>query len=75
MNENASTQFEVHDREALANARAIMNATESPRAWAQEVIQAVKRNEESGQSLVCRNSIHRRSGIAMRGVVEDSIPL
>ena len=46
MNENTSTQFEVHDREALANARAIMNATESPRAWAQEVIQAVKRNEE-----------------------------
>jgi glycine hydroxymethyltransferase len=46
MNENVSAQFEVHDREALANARAIMNATESPRAWAQEVIQAVKRNEE-----------------------------
>jgi len=43
---NASSQFEVHDREALANARAIMNATESPRAWAQEVIAAVKRNEE-----------------------------
>ena len=46
MKENASAQFEVHDREALANARAIMNATESPRAWAQELIQAVKRNEE-----------------------------
>ena len=46
MNTNESTQFEVHDREALANARSIMNATESPRAWAQEVIQAVKRNEE-----------------------------
>lgn len=46
MNKNESTQFEVHDREALANARAIMNTTESPRAWAQEVIQAVKRNQE-----------------------------
>src|SRR5512145_2648370 len=46
MTEAESSQFEVHDREALANARAIMNATESPRAWAQEVIQAVKRNEE-----------------------------
>jgi glycine hydroxymethyltransferase len=30
----------------LANARAIMNATESPRAWAQEVISAVKRNQK-----------------------------
>src|SRR5512143_3403049 len=46
MNDNESTQFEVHDREALAHARAIMNATESPRAWAQEVVQAVKRYEE-----------------------------
>jgi glycine hydroxymethyltransferase len=46
MIESESTQLEVHDREALATARAIMNATESPRAWAQEVIAAVKRNEE-----------------------------
>jgi glycine hydroxymethyltransferase len=46
MEETKDTQFEVHDRGALAQARAIMNATESPRAWAQEVIQAVKRNEE-----------------------------
>jgi glycine hydroxymethyltransferase len=46
MEETKDTQLEVHDREALAQARAIMNATESPRAWAQEVIQAVKRNEE-----------------------------
>ena len=45
MSEN-EPQFEVHDKEALANARSIMNATESPRAWAQEVIAAVKRNEE-----------------------------
>lgn len=44
MPENES-QFEVHDKEALAHARSIMNATESPRAWAQEVIAAVKRNE------------------------------
>ena len=44
MSEN-ETQFEVHDKEALANARSIMNVTESPRAWAQEVIAAVKRNE------------------------------
>ena len=46
MNQYESTQFEVHDKEALAHARSIMNATESPRAWAQEVIAAVKRNEE-----------------------------
>src|SRR5574339_1076493 len=46
MQENEDTQFEVHDKEALEKARAIMNATESPRAWAQEVVAAVKRNEE-----------------------------
>ena len=40
------TQFEVHDPEVLARARAIMNETESPRMWAQAVIEAVKRNEE-----------------------------
>ncbi len=41
-----SSQFEVHDPEVLAKARAIMAASESPRAWAQAVIEAVKRNEE-----------------------------
>src|SRR5512142_1191313 len=41
-----SDQFEVHDPEVLAKARAIMRATESPRAWAQAVVDAVKRNEE-----------------------------
>src|SRR5512143_387770 len=46
MSEIESSQFEVHDKEALANARAIMSASESPRAWAQAVIDAVKRNEE-----------------------------
>ncbi len=40
-----SSQFEVHDPEVLAKARAIMSATESPRAWAQAVVDAVKRNE------------------------------
>src|SRR5688572_4130524 len=43
-----SMQFEVHDREVLANARSIMSTTESPRQWAQAVIDAVKRNEEWG---------------------------
>jgi glycine hydroxymethyltransferase len=46
MTDSEPSQFEVHDKDALAHARAIMNATESPRAWAQEVIQAVKRNEK-----------------------------
>ncbi len=46
MTKTEDAQFEVHDRQALAKARAIMNATESPRAWAQEVVEAVKRNEE-----------------------------
>jgi glycine hydroxymethyltransferase len=41
-----STQFEVHDPEVLANARALMRATESPRHWAQAVVDAVQRNEE-----------------------------
>ncbi len=40
-----SEAFEVHDADVLAHARAIMNASESPRQWAQEVINAVKRNE------------------------------
>lgn len=38
--------FEVHDKDILAKARAILDNTESPRAWANEVIAAVKRNEE-----------------------------
>ncbi len=41
-----SSQFEVHDPEVLRHARAVMSATESPRAWAQAVVEAVKRNEE-----------------------------
>ncbi len=46
MKPTESSQFEVHDAEVLAKARAVMSATESPRAWAQEVVEAVKRNEE-----------------------------
>ncbi len=38
--------FEVHDPQALAQARAILNASESPRDWARAVIDAVNRNEE-----------------------------
>jgi len=38
--------FEVHDPEALAQARAILNASESPADWAKAVIEAVQRNEE-----------------------------
>lgn len=46
MSDSESTQFEVHDRAMLANARSILSATESPRQWAQAVIDAVKRNED-----------------------------
>ena len=46
MKEMESTQFEVHDREVMANARTIMSATKSPRLWAQAVIDSVKRNED-----------------------------
>ena len=46
MNESETSQFEVHDRDVLAKARSILRETESPRIWAQAVIDAVKKNEE-----------------------------
>jgi hypothetical protein len=46
MSTSESTQFEVHDRDVLATAKSILSVTESPRQWAQAVIDAVKRNEE-----------------------------
>ena len=46
MAEHLSPDFEVHDPTNLSQARAILDATESPRAWAQAVLDAVKRNEE-----------------------------
>ena len=45
MTEPKETSFEVHDPEILANARAILDSSESPQAWAEAVIAAVKRNE------------------------------
>lgn len=39
-------EFEVHDNQALEQARSIIKASESPRDWAQAVIAAVNRNEE-----------------------------
>ncbi len=42
----AENNEEVHDQEALAQARAILTSSESPREWAQAVIAAVNRNEE-----------------------------
>jgi hypothetical protein len=38
--------FEVHDPDALAQARAVLIASESPRVWARAVVEAVQRNEE-----------------------------
>jgi glycine hydroxymethyltransferase len=38
--------FEVHDPQALAQARAILTASESPREWAKAVVEAVQRNDE-----------------------------
>src|ERR1044071_6599938 len=46
MNDSESSQFEVHDREVLEKARSILSETESPRMWAQAVIEAVEKNEE-----------------------------
>ncbi len=45
-NETMVSSFEVHDKDVLAKARAIMNSTESPKAWADAVVEVVKRNEE-----------------------------
>jgi glycine hydroxymethyltransferase len=46
MEQRESRQFEVHDQEVLAKARSILGVSESPRAWAQAVVEAVKKNEE-----------------------------
>jgi glycine hydroxymethyltransferase len=47
MTPDATTgQFEVHDPAILTRARAIIAAGHSPKAWAQEVIDAVDRNEQ-----------------------------
>lgn len=46
MTDAISNSFEVHDKSALQKARAILDASESPRAWADAVVDAVKRNEE-----------------------------
>jgi glycine hydroxymethyltransferase len=39
-------QFEVHDQEILANARSILEQADGPAGMAQEVLNAVARNEE-----------------------------
>jgi glycine hydroxymethyltransferase len=46
MNDSESSQFEVHDRDVLEKARSILSKTESPRMWAQAVVEAVRKNEE-----------------------------
>ncbi len=38
--------LEVHDPQALAQAKSILNSSESPRDWAKAVVEAVNRNEE-----------------------------
>lgn len=46
MTEPTPSSFEVHDKDVLAKARAVLDASESPRAWADAVVDAVKRNDE-----------------------------
>jgi glycine hydroxymethyltransferase len=46
MSNDISPDFEVHDPAALAQARVILQASESPRAWAAAVVEAVKCNEQ-----------------------------
>ena len=46
-------QFEVHDPEILANARAILDAADGPAGMAREVVAAVERNDDwRGQSCL-----------------------
>ncbi len=45
MTETTKNDVEVHDPAILEQAQAILAASESPRAWAQAVLEAVKRNE------------------------------
>ena len=53
MNDSEDSRFEVHDREVLENARSIIRGTESPKLWAQAVIDAVRKNEEwRGQQCI-----------------------
>jgi len=44
--ENEKTNFEVHDPEVLAQARAVLDACDSAQAMEEEVLAAVARNEE-----------------------------
>ena len=46
MNDSEHPQFEVHDRQVLENARSIIRGTESPKMWADAVLEAVRKNEE-----------------------------
>lgn len=46
MNDSQNSQLEVHDRQVLEQARSIIRGTESPRMWAQAVVEAVRKNEE-----------------------------
>lgn len=46
MDDSEHFQYEVHDREVLENAKSIIRGTESPRMWAQAVVEAVRKNEE-----------------------------
>ncbi|MCB9100165.1 MAG: aminotransferase class I/II-fold pyridoxal phosphate-dependent enzyme [Anaerolineales bacterium] len=45
-NETNPSSFEVHDKDVLAKARAVLDASESPRAWANAVVDAVQRNDD-----------------------------
>src|SRR5512138_389186 len=49
----AAPQFEVHDPDILATARELLDACDSPRQMALEVVEAVRRNEEwRGQQCI-----------------------
>ncbi|MEZ4864801.1 MAG: serine hydroxymethyltransferase [Caldilineaceae bacterium] len=46
MTQSVSPSVEVHDSAILAQARSLLDASESPRDWANAVLDAVKRNDE-----------------------------
>ena len=58
MNDSESSQFEVHDRDVLEKARSILSETESPRMWAQAVVEAVRKNGTSVWYLLATNEGH-----------------
>jgi len=74
MDQPQGSQFEVHDQEVLEKARAILSSTESPRLWAQAVVEAVKKNEEwRGQRCINLLAPEAPTSPAVRALLSSEI--